>query len=167
MMKSVSEDNMHIGIIRGVSDWKGIKIHLFDDPLYLVDREIAQLEDIALTDRPFIQFKSDSNYYEEIQVWWHQNLQMPPKNTIVVDQIETCKQLSFNGIGYSILPSIALRKADEALSRIPLFNDNNKPITRGTWLIGYEANFQLKQVQAFLEIVNEYLEEEKVKAINP
>lgn len=36
MMKSVSEDNMHIGIIRGVSDWKGIKMHLFDDPLYLV-----------------------------------------------------------------------------------------------------------------------------------
>ncbi|MDU1845317.1 MAG: LysR family transcriptional regulator [Niallia nealsonii] len=162
IMKSLSEDSMHIGIVRGIADWKGVKMHLFDDPLYLVDREIAKLEDIALTNRPFIQFKSDSNYYEEIQVWWHRNFQMPPNNTIVVDQIETCKQLSFNGIGYSILPSIALRKADETLSRIPLYNEHNEPITRGTWLIGYEATFQLKQVQAFLEIVNEYLEEEKM-----
>ncbi|HWJ78850.1 MAG TPA: LysR family transcriptional regulator [Niallia sp.] len=161
MMKSVSENNMHIGIVRGVSDWKGLKMHLFDDPLYLVDKEISELDDLLHTNRPFIQFKSDSNYYEEIQVWWHRNFQTPPQNTIMVDQIETCKQLSFNGIGYSILPSIALQKADSSLSKIPLYNENNEPIKRSTWLVGYEASFQLKQVQAFLQIIKEYLEEQK------
>ncbi|KAB7669319.1 LysR family transcriptional regulator [Bacillus sp. B1-b2] len=164
MIKSVTEESMHIGIVRGASDWKGVKRHLFDDPLYLVDKEIENLDDLHHTNRPFIQFKSDSNYYEEIQVWWHRNFQIPPKNTIIVDQIETCKQLSFNGIGYSILPSIALQKAEGTLSKIPLYNDHNEPIKRATWLIGYEASFHLKQVQAFLQIVNEYLEEQKISS---
>lgn len=164
MIKSVTEESMHIGIVRGASDWKGVKRHLFDDPLYLVDKEIENLDDLHHTNRPFIQFKSDSNYYEEIQVWWHRNFQIPPKNTIIVDQIETCKQLSFNGIGYSILPSIALQKAEGTLSKIPLYNDHNEPIKRPTWLIGYEASFHLKQVQAFLQIVNEYLEEQKISS---
>ncbi|WP_445488526.1 LysR family transcriptional regulator [Niallia sp. 03133] len=160
ILKSIYDDNIHIGIIRGSSDWKGAKMYLFDDPLYLVDTEISSLDQLLQTDRPFIQFKSDSNYYEEIQVWWHRQFQTPPKKTIVVDQIETCKQLSFNGIGYSILPSIAIKDADQNLFKIPLYNENKEPIKRETWLIGYEASFQLKQVQAFLEIVNEYISDQ-------
>ena len=31
-----------------------------------------------------------------------------PKRQIIVDQIETCKQMAVNGIGYAILPSITL-----------------------------------------------------------
>ncbi|MFT8320898.1 MAG: LysR family transcriptional regulator [Bacillus sp. (in: firmicutes)] len=157
ILKSIYEDNIHIGIIRGSSDWKGPKLHLFDDPLYLVDTEISSLDELLHTNRPFIQFKSDSNYYDEIEVWWHRQFQAPPKKTIVVDQIETCKQLSFNGIGYSILPSIALKDAGDNLFKIPLYNENKEPIKRRTWLLGYEASFQLKQVQAFLDIIKEYI----------
>ncbi|MGP7818913.1 LysR family transcriptional regulator [Niallia sp. 01092] len=157
ILKSIYKDNIHLGIVRGYSDWKGTKMHLFDDPLYLVDTEISSLDQLLQTDRPFIQFKSDSNYYEEIDLWWHRQFQIPPKKTIVVDQIETCKQLCFNGIGYSILPSIALKDAEQNVLKIPLFNEKNEPIKRETWLMGYEASFQLKQVQAFIEIVKEYL----------
>jgi len=159
IIKSISTDHTHIGIIRGSSDWKGAKMHLFDDPLYFVDSEISSFDQLYTTNRPFIQFKSDSNYYEEIQVWWHRQFQIPPQKTIVVDQIETCKQLSFHGIGYSILPEIALKGANRNLHKIPLCNEFNQPMTRGTWLIGYEASFRLKQVQAFLDIVKEYKED--------
>lgn len=161
ILKFMSEENIHIGIIRGATDWKGIKMHLFDDPLYLVDSKISQLAQLIATDRPFIQFKSDSSYYEEIQDWWHRQFQSAPKNTIFVDQIETCKQLSFNGIGYSILPAIALKDVKEHLNRIPLYNEKNEPIQRSTWMIGHEKSFQLKQVQAFLDIIKEYVGEEQ------
>ncbi len=58
----------------GKSDWKGKKIHLFRDTTYLVDNEIHKsMEDILTSDRPFIQFKSDSNYYQEIQQWWQRH----------------------------------------------------------------------------------------------
>jgi DNA-binding transcriptional LysR family regulator len=159
ILKSLYEDQVHIGIIRGTPDWKGVKVHLFNDPLYLVDREITKPEQVLRTDRPFIQFKSDSTYYQEIQDWWMRNYKTSPKRTVVVDQIETCKQMAFNGIGYAILPSITLRKAERDIFKIPLVDENNKPLKRDTWLLGYESAFQLKQVHAFMELIEEYLAE--------
>ena len=127
ILKCLYDDQVHVGIIRGTPDWKGAKIHLFSDPLYLVDRVITKPEQVLDTDRPFIQFKSDSNYYQEIQDWWMRNFKTSPKRTIVVDQIETCKQMTFNGIGYSILPSITLKSAEKNIFKIPLLNENHLP----------------------------------------
>ncbi|WP_275670902.1 LysR family transcriptional regulator [Bacillus mesophilum] len=160
ILKSLYDDQAHIGIIRGTPDWKGVKMHLFKDSLYLVDREITSPEQIFQTDRPFIQFKSDSNYYQEIQDWWLRKFKTSPKRTIVVDQIETCKQMTFNGIGYAILPAITLDGQEENIFKIPLLDDHSEPIKRDTWLLGYESAFQLKQVQAFVEIIKEHIAEE-------
>jgi DNA-binding transcriptional LysR family regulator len=159
--KYLYDDQVHIGIIRGTPDWKGVKIHLFEDLLYLVDKEIKNPDEVLVTDRPFIQFKSDSNYYQVIQDWWIRHFKIPPRRTVVVDQIETCKQMTFNGIGYAILPGITLNGADKDLFKIPLFDEKKEPLKRDTWLLGYESSFQLKQVQAFRELLKEYIEESK------
>jgi DNA-binding transcriptional LysR family regulator len=158
ILKSLYEDQVHIGIIRGTPDWKGVKIHLFQDSLYLVDKVITKPEQVLETDRPFIQFKSDSNYYQEIQDWWHRRFQTTPKRTVLVDQIETCKQMTFNGIGYAILPAITLNGAEKDIFKIPLVDENNHPLVRDTWLLGYESSFQLKQVQAFADLIKEFIE---------
>jgi DNA-binding transcriptional LysR family regulator len=159
ILKSLYDNQVHIGIIRGTPDWKGVKFKLFSDPLYLVDREITKLEQVLETDRPFIQFKSDSNYYQEIQDWWMSSYKTSPKRTIVVDQIETCKQLTFNGLGYSILPGITLNYNEKEIFKIPLIDENGDLLKRDTWLLGYETAFHLKQVQAFVELVNEFTEQ--------
>ncbi|MDQ0176964.1 LysR family transcriptional regulator [Bacillus chungangensis] len=158
ILKSLYDGEVHIGIIRGTTDWRSKRIHLFKDSLYLVDKEIQQMEDVLETDRPFIQFKSDSNYYQEIQDWWQQQFQTAPKRTIVVDQIETCKQMTINGIGYAILPAITLTGMEEDVYKIPLLDSEGVAIKRDTWLLGYDAAFKLRQVEAFVEIVHEYLE---------
>ncbi|WP_078409308.1 LysR family transcriptional regulator [Priestia abyssalis] len=162
MVNYLYEDEVHLGIIRGNPDWKGIKEHILTDTLYLVDTEIERVEDVLQSEKPFIQFKSDSTYYQEIQDWWHRQFQTTPTRTIVVDQIETCKQMALNGIGFAILPSIALTENDQGVYKIPLMDEHQKPISRDTWLIGYESAFQLKQVKAFLEVVKEFGTEELV-----
>jgi DNA-binding transcriptional LysR family regulator len=160
ILKCLYDDQVHIGIIRGTPEWKGVKFHLFSDPLYLVDRVITRPEQVLVTDRPFIQFKSDSNYYQEIQEWWMRNFKTFPKRTIVVDQIETCKQMTFNGIGYSILPAITLNNTEKNLFKIPLVDEFDEPLKRDTWLLGYDSAFQLKQVQAFVDLIKEHIEED-------
>lgn len=157
ILKHLYDDQVHIGIIRGKPDWKGVKIHLFKDILYLVDKEIERAEQLMETDRPFIQFKSDSNYYQEILDWWMRTYKTAPKRTVLVDQIETCKQMTFNGIGYSILPAITLEEANDDIFKVSLLDENQEPLNRDTWLLGYESAFQLKQVQAFVDLVNEYI----------
>ncbi|WP_272907885.1 LysR family transcriptional regulator [Heyndrickxia coagulans] len=158
ILRSIYEDEVHIGIVRGLNEWKSTKIHLFEDPLFLVDQEIDTLEKLPAADRPFIQFKSDSNYYQEMMDWWHREFQTSPKQTIVVDQIETCKQMVFNGIGYAILPAITLDGAEiRHLHKIPLKGEGGEPLKRDTWLLGYDAAFQLKQVRAFVKVVREFI----------
>lgn len=153
IVKALYEREAHIGIVRGETDWKGRKIHLFHDQLYLVDREIDSIDQLKDTNRPFIQFKSDSNYHREIQRWWHRHFKQKPGRQITVDQIETCKQLVINGIGYAILPAITLT-GDEKVNKIPLLNRKDQyELTRDTWLIGYESSFDLKQVAAFTDII--------------
>jgi len=159
ILKSLYDDTAHIGIIRGTPDWKGVRHHLFKDKLYLVDTEMDRLEQVLDTDRPFIQFKSDSNYYQEIQDWWHHHFQSVPKRTIVVDQIETCKQMVINGIGFAILPAITIENMDTNMFKIHLVDENNDYLERDTWLLGYEKAFKLQQVQAFVDVVEEYIKE--------
>ncbi len=159
IVKALYEGEVHVGIVRGSTDWKGRKIHLFKDPLFLVDREIKNMNEALQSERPFIQFKSDSTYFQEIQDWWHRHFQTYPKRTIIVDQIETCKQMTFNGIGYAILPSITLQGNEKNIFKIPLVDEKQDGIQRDTWLVGYESAFELNQVQAFNETVAEYLAE--------
>lgn len=161
IVKALYEGDVHVGIIRGTPEWKGRKIHLFEDPLYLVDKEIQNVEDVLSTDKPFIQFKSDSNYDQEIQEWWHNRFQMAPKQSIVVDQIETCRQMAFNGLGYAILPAITLSNQDHNLFKIPLLDREGEPIRRDTWLLGYDSAFELRQVQAFVETVELFMADKK------
>jgi DNA-binding transcriptional LysR family regulator len=156
IVKALYEGEAHVGIVRGQSEWKGKKIHLFRDTMYLVDKEIERIEDILTTERPFIQFKSDSNYYQEIQLWWQRHFSTSPKRQIIVDQIETCKQMALNGIGYAILPSITLN-GEEDVNKISLTSSkHDEGLTRDTWLIGYDSAFKLRQVEAFVEVVNQY-----------
>ncbi|WP_096154814.1 MULTISPECIES: LysR family transcriptional regulator [Bacillus] len=158
ILKSLYEDEVHVGIIRGNPEWKGVKKHVLSDTLYLVDTDITTIDELAHTERPFIQFKSDSTYYQEIQVWWRRHFPNAPKRTIVVDQIETCKQMALNGIGYAILPSVTIQDNDTHINKIPLGNNETDVLKRDTWLIGYESTFQLKQVEAFMDILEEFAE---------
>ncbi|MBM7716999.1 LysR family transcriptional regulator [Siminovitchia sp. FSL H7-0308] len=162
ILKALYEGEVHIGITRGTTDWKGTKYPLFKDSLYLVDREIQKIEQVIETDRPFIQFKSDSNYYQEIQDWWHRQFQTFPKRSIVVDQIETCKQMTYNGIGYAILPAITINETENNIYKIPLLDERGTPIRRDTWLLGYDSAFELRQVQAFLDVVRDYSKDQPV-----
>ena len=156
IVKSIYDGEAQIGIVRGQTDWKGKKIHLFRDTMYLVDQEMTSIDDVLTTEKPFIQFKSDSNYYQEIQQWWQKHFSINPKRQIIVDQIETCKQMALNGIGYAILPSITLT-GKEQVNKIPLTNNEEEfELTRDTWLIGYESAFDLPQVEAFVNIVGRY-----------
>lgn len=157
MVESVYNGETHIGILRGSPDWNGFKQLLFRDQLYLVDTEINELSDALSTERPFILFKSDSNYYREIQNWWIRHYGIPPSRTILVDQIETCKQMVMNGIGYAILPGISLREGEASYRKLPLFDSSEKPVERDTWIAGYHTTLKLRQVKAFVDLVEETL----------
>ena len=155
MIENIYNGESHIGILRGLPDWHSYKRLLFSDRLYLVDTELSHLSDALSTERPFILFKSDSNYYREIQNWWIRHYGIPPTRTILVDQIETCKQMVMNGIGYAILPGISLREGEASYFKHPLHDLEGHSVERKTWLVSYDSSLELRQVKAFVDLVEE------------
>ncbi len=155
VQKHFYEGDVHLAIVRGSQDYPGKKYHLLTDELYLVDTEISDMAMLRDTNKPFIQFKSDSTYYSQIQSWWYAMFSHPPKRTIVVDQIETCKQMVMHGIGYAVLPSSVLHTA-EGIYKLPMVVDG-KNLTRETWLLMNEAALELKQVGAFADLVKNFI----------
>ncbi|MCL1630990.1 LysR family transcriptional regulator [Sporolactobacillus sp. CPB3-1] len=146
----------HCAIVRGMPKWGGGKIHLFSDPLNFVDSKIESLKELGDDGRPYIQFRSDSSYDQIIQGWWHaQNLRVPMR-TIMVDQIETCKQMVTHGIGYAVLPSISLTEKDH-VHCIPLHDRQGNAIVRENWLLYDQEIIKLNQVQAFVELIKHRL----------
>lgn len=152
ILQHMYEADCHIGIIRGDPKWRGKKIYLFSDALHLVDTTLSSIEELRTSQKTYVQFRSDSTYYQEIQEWWHHQFFKPPQRTMLVDQIETCKQMALHGLGYAILPSISLTERDRVY-KIPLQNKQGKPLTRDNWLLSHEEALEHKQVRAFIEML--------------
>ncbi|WP_379966829.1 LysR family transcriptional regulator [Ectobacillus sp. sgz5001026] len=155
VQKHFYDGDVHVAILRGSQDYLGKKWHVLTDEMYLVDTEISDENLLKDTSKPFIQFKSDSTYYSQIQSWWYAKFSYPPKRTIIVDQIETCKQLVLHGIGYAILPQTVLKGVNEDIFKLPLSVDG-KSLTRETWLLVKDAALELKQVEAFIDLVKRF-----------
>lgn len=156
ILKQMYRAGCHVAIVRGNPIWRGEKLHLFSDPLNLVDTKIETLADLKNDQRPYIQFRSDSSYDQIIQEWWHHQKLRSPARTIMVDQIETCKQMATHGIGYAVLPSISLTEKDR-VHQIPLTDRQGLALKRENWLLYDKDSMQLKQVRAFIELIRHRL----------
>ncbi|EUJ39098.1 LysR family transcriptional regulator [Brochothrix campestris] len=157
--QAIADGKVHLAITRGETDWLGEKRYLFGDNLSLADKYHTSIEDILASERPFIRFKTDSDYDQSIMDYWQQYFHRLPEKTLVVDQIETCKQMAMSGMGYTILPLLTIDKHTD-LNLMPLIQEDGTQLHRDTWLLGYKKSFQLPQVQAFVQLIEE-LDKEK------
>ncbi|HEM0659099.1 TPA: LysR family transcriptional regulator [Listeria monocytogenes] len=159
--QQLAAGNVHIGIVRGSSTWKSVQKPLFNDKLILVDTEITKIEEVFQTNRPFIQFRSDSNYYQVIQDYWQRNFGKMPRQAMLMDQMETSRQMALNGIGFAILPEVTMIGYTDKINKIPLTEKDGSILSRETNLLTYEQSLSLPQVKAFLEITDKFLEQVK------
>ncbi|QKS70067.1 LysR family transcriptional regulator [Paenalkalicoccus suaedae] len=145
-----SAKNVHIKLLRGEKPAEQFVQALEPDPLYLMEQRHTSSR---ANSQVLIQFKSDASYQAAIDEWLMANERFP-EQTIVVDQIETSKQLVLHGIGMAVLPESSLKGFHESeYSRTPLLLDN-KPLTRPTWVSCTKGAEHLPQVVAFLELLD-------------
>ena len=72
-----------------------------------------------------------------------------------VDNMETCKELVLNGLGYAVLPSILLENDDE-LYKYPCLNKDGSYVKRETWLVHKEEYLGNPVVTAFCDFLDEW-----------
>ncbi|MCT8138040.1 substrate-binding domain-containing protein [Anaerobacillus sp. CMMVII] len=125
-------------------------IELFSDRLFLIDRKRNKNKEKLL-----IEFQSDATFHSLVDEWFTQHPDLKLFRKIKVDQIETCKQLMSHGIGMAVLPESSVKNLDpEHFTFQPLII-NNQHLSRPTWLCYAEAARELPQVEAFLKVIEE------------
>lgn len=150
VFQSVYNKNTHTGFLRGEYHWPGEKHLLFEEELCVFSMQDLDLQDLPQI--PRINYKTDQLYKQMVDNWWTEHYKSPPYYSMSVDQGDTCKEMVKNGLGYAIMPSEFFSE-HESVVRIPLFNNNNEPLTQKTWMCYYSESLKLQVVQTFINFV--------------
>ncbi|MGG1398908.1 LysR family transcriptional regulator [Bacillus salipaludis] len=159
--KLIHNKDVHIGFIRGDYSCRGLKKHLlFEETVSVTSREAIDIAD--LPNLPRIDYNGDFLLKSLIDNWWAENYSQPPFISIEVDQVDTCKEMVINGLGYGFLSSRMLNEID-ALYKIVLTDQKGKPILRRTWIYYHKESLEWNVVKAFvnfIETLNDHLDNE-------
>jgi DNA-binding transcriptional LysR family regulator len=87
--------------------------------------------------------------------WWSENYSAPPFVSMEVDQVDTCKEMVINDLGYAIMQDIVVKDIDD-LQMINITDKHGQPLLRKTWMFCHEDSLKLNLVKAFVDFIKSY-----------
>lgn len=152
LVNPVYKQEVHIGFIRGDYDWSGEKYLITEETICIVSKNDFPLEELPHLRR--IVYNTDLSLETTIDNWWKETFSQPPTISMQVDNMETCKEMVLNGLGYAIMPSIVLGETDDFFS-YRLTSKHGEPIMRRSWMIYQKDSLKIPLVNAFVAFIKE------------
>lgn len=156
-----TNNDIHIGIMRGHHAPTGEKIYLSTEPICLVTSKACNRQTLPTV--PQIRYTTDPSLYTIMDTWWNQNFDTPPNTCLYVDTMATCRRFIQKNLGWSILPYTGLEYFKDDINIEPLQWDDGTPIERETNLYYHLRDPQRKPVQAFIDYMLEYMKNQPHK----
>ena len=153
IIQLLKKEEIQIGIVRGneILDLNGSnKVLIHQDPLCVISYENIDMDVLPTLGR--IDYKTGQSLKSTIDNWWKNTFNQPPYITMKVDQVETCKEMVKNELGYAIIPKICIKRNEEFYIKEILLN--NSLITRDTRLYYRESLLELSSIKAFVEFMS-------------
>ncbi|EFR44913.1 LysR family transcriptional regulator [Streptococcus pseudoporcinus] len=137
-----------VAIVRGEFHWKEHKILLNRERVNLI--RSSNSRDTNLKQLPYIGRHSDATFEREVAQWMRENQLHPNKhNGIIVDNVTTCVEMVSRGLGWAIVPDIALPYFKGDIHKLSF--KNGEPFIRSTYLLFNKETYQLPQIKAFIK----------------
>lgn len=147
----IHKKDVHIGFVRGDYGSKGLSNHLlFDETICITSIEEVDINNLPTF--PRIDYRGDHLLKLLIDNWWSENYVQEPFISIEVDQVETCREMVINGLGYAILPDRIMTKRED-LHKIDLVDQKGNPIMRRTWMYYHEESLEWNVMREFVDFV--------------
>lgn len=155
LYQKMLDGTLDIAIIRGEYSWDGLQYLLAREKVYMVCSTQEQARNPE--QYPYISRKTDPYLTGQLIRWLRESGISVEPSGICVDNITTCEELVESGVGWAILPEIAL----EHFSGIkkPLFFQNGEPFIRCTYIFCQREAAKLPQIDAFINVLKEYISE--------
>lgn len=117
---------IHFGFVRNDFDWReDERVLLTTNHVCAVAAQPFKLEDLPHMVR--VDYDTDQYYQNLLDGWWHETFEDSPIIGTRVSNLDLCKEMVFNGLGYGILPSILIEEYPQLYS-IPLVHKNGSKL---------------------------------------
>jgi len=150
MHRLLLNHDVHIGFIKGNYPWKENKELLYEEEIC-----VASPWEFAWEDLPFlprIDYYTDDHMKTIVDNWWYQNYSQSPNINIQVNQVETCKEMIVNKLGYGIVANLVVRENPKLIVK-PIKNKSGNSLTRQTWMYYHEDSLKMNIVLAFIRFI--------------
>jgi len=150
MHRKIQNHDVHICFIKGDYPWLEGKELLYEEEICVAapwDFSWGELPSL-----PRIEYYTDGLMKEIVDRWWYNHYNQHPYINIYVNQVETCKEMVINGLGYAILANLVVRPYPNLFIK-PICDTKNEPITRKTWMYYHKDALQINIVRAFVEFI--------------
>lgn len=151
MYRLLLNREVHIGFIKGDYPWKESKSLLYGESICVAAPWEFSWDE--LPSLPRIDYHTDKEMKTTIDQWWYYNYNQRPYTNIYVNQVETCKEMILNQLGYGILAQLVV-SGHSQLTIKPLYNQRGEALTRKTWMYYHTDALRLNIVQAFVDFVS-------------
>jgi len=148
----VYNEDVHIGFVRGDYTWPDQKYLLFEERLCIASAQPVSLSDLPKL--PRIDYQTDYLLKAIVDNWWTENYAQPPLISMEVDDVDTCKEMVINGLGYGIMSSLVL-DGIEPIHRKEILHKNGEPLSRQTWMFYYGESLKMNVVKAFVQFIEQ------------
>ncbi|MCO0600492.1 LysR family transcriptional regulator [Peribacillus butanolivorans] len=158
ILQLLTKNEIQIGIVTGDYNWFEEKVLLYQDPLTIISKEQINIKNIP--NLPRVDYvpnnltnksqKPSNPLTKLIENWWQESFNAPPLINMVVDKVETCKEMVKKHLGYSIIPRSCIRESDDFYT-YDLKDENDNPIYRKTWMVYRKSSLELSAVNKFVD----------------
>ena len=151
LYRQMLEGRLDVAIIRGEFSWDGMQFLLSRERVSMICAK--DCEDVPLEQMLYIGRKTDADQEARILRWMNEQGLGGLNAGLYVDSITTCVEMVRRGLGWSVIPEIALTGFDGCVR--PCFFENGEPFVRKTSLICQKESLRLPQVSAFVELLKQ------------
>lgn len=151
LYRQMLEGSLDAAIIRGEFSWDGMQFLLSRERVCVICAK--ECENVPLQEMLYIGRKTDADQEARTLRWRNEQGLGGLNAGFTVDSITTCVEMVRRGLGWSIVPEIALGGFDGCIR--PCFFENGEPFVRKTSLICQKESLRLPQVNAFVELLKQ------------
>ena len=149
LYQQMLDGTLDIAVLRGEYPWDGTQFLLSQEDICLI--YAREYEGKPLSDYLYIDHQTDASLGAQMARWRYENGVTGDTGSFVVDNITACLEMVKRGLGWALMPEIALDNFDGCVR--PCTFENGEPFLRRTYIFCQRDAAALPQVQLFVDML--------------
>ena len=146
------DSSLDVAVLRGEYPWDGTQFLLSQENICFICSE--ENKDRPISDYLYIDHSSDATISAQMARWRYENGVTNDAGNFVVDNIMVCREMVERGLGWALMPEVALDGFKGSVK--PCTFENGEPFVRRTYIFCQRDASALPQVQLFMDMLKKH-----------